>query len=223
MRPRVPVKVTQASWKLTCILVVVSLSACSQTKEFAVITPTSHETQSSPTAGQQFDQEQARSYLQRHIDSISFLEGALVAHVPDLDILDYYGFSVLPSTGLAGEVLYLVGPNELLSSGRPDDFDQLMSQLGVGRDPSAIEIDRFARLFLRFRALRRGTVLKSIDDEILLRPGQLPESRFAPPQVDLGPDGARYSFWMFDTDRMQPFLWNVRVTPEGRTEFSYSQ
>lgn len=192
-------------------------------KESTLITPTLHQVQSTSVLGQQFTPDQARDLLQQRVDSISFLKGALVARVPDLDVLDYYAFSVLPSTGLAGEVLYLVSPKEMLSSGQPDDFDVLMYSLGVGRDPNAIEIDKFAQLFLRFRALRRGTLLKHIDDEILLRPEQLPERRFAPPQIEFGPDGVEYRFWMFDTDKMQPFFWSVRVTPEGETEYSSTQ
>jgi hypothetical protein len=167
------------------------------------------------------DPAQARTIIEKHIASIPVLADAEVTPVPDLDVAGLRAFSVLPRlTGEAGEVIYLVGPHEMLTSGNPGDFDSLMARLGGGTAAAPFDVQRFAFLFLRLRVLRRGAVLESADGHSLLEPGQLPACRFSPPQVDVDHAGARYRFWVFDTDRMEPVFWDVRVAPGGATTFT---
>ncbi|MEW5958057.1 MAG: hypothetical protein AB1801_10060 [Chloroflexota bacterium] len=170
-----------------------------------------------------FTPEQAEERLRQHIAQIPPLQDADVARVPDLDTAGLYAFSVMPQlTGRAGEVIYLLGPTELLTSGQPADFDKLMNRLGVGRKPGVLDVHTFARLFLRMRAIRYGVVLDRPDGHVLLAPEQLPPERFSPPHVDFDADGTCYRFWMFDTDRMEPVFWNVRVNQDGLTTFTSS-
>ena len=153
-----------------------------------------------------FTPEQARERLEQHIAHIPFFSDALIARASNLDVAGLYAFAVVPaSTREAGQVFYLVGSDELLSSAQPyADFDKLMLRLGVGQTPHVLDVQTFARLFISLRALRRGAVLESADGHVLLRPEQLPPEQFTPPQVEFDAAGAHYTFWMFDIDRREP-------------------
>lgn len=171
----------------------------------------------------EFTPEQAEERLRQHISQIPPLADAIIARVPDLDAAGLYAFSVMPRlTGRAGEVLYLIGSSDMLTSGQPTDFDKLMQRLGVGKKAGILDVHAFAHLFLRLRALRRGVVLDSPNGHVLLRPEQLPSARFSAPKADFDSLGSHYHFWMFDTDRMEPIFWDVRVAPNGITSFTSS-
>lgn len=168
-----------------------------------------------------FDLEQARKRIEERVASNEVLGEADVVHVPDLDTAGLYAFSVMPrATGRAGEVIFLVGPDEMLAAGTTADFDRLMARVGVGTTPNVLDLPEFARRFLRLRVLRNGVVLERADAHPLLQPGQLPARRFLPPTYDFGADGARYRFWVFDTDQFGPVFWDVRVAPSGATTFA---
>jgi hypothetical protein len=166
-----------------------------------------------------FSPETARERLQEHVEQIPPSRGSTIARVPDLDVAGLLAFSVMPSTGLAGEMIYLLGPDELLSTGLRSTFQLVMDRLGVGREPGVLDVHRFARLFLRLRAHRHGVVLDRPDGHVLLQPGQLPADEFSRPQATFGDDGARFRFWIFDTDRLEPAYYDVTVAPDGTTEF----
>lgn len=167
-----------------------------------------------------FTRQQAENRLRQRIAQTPFLQGAILNPIFELDIGGYFVFSVLPKTGLAGEVIYVVGPEDILSSGRIQDFDTLMSRLGVGWKKDAIEPLAFARLFLRMVARRHGDVLESIEGESMLRPGQLSPERFFAPKSWFDDDGAHFTFWVYDTDSMKPSLWEVHVAADGKTTSS---
>ena len=166
--------------------------------------------------------DEAQKTLVQYISNISFLEDATVSHVPDLDIAEFYAFSVLPKTGLAGEVIYLVGPEKILTSGNPEDFEYLMEKLNVGRNPNTLDVHTFAKLFLRFRVVRRGTILDTLDSEPLILPGRISAEQFTPPEVEYSDKGVTYRFWVFDTNLFEPVYWEVHVTPDGKTQFKSS-
>lgn len=168
-----------------------------------------------------FDSEQARKRVEEKVASIPPLLDSDIARVPDLEVAGLYAFSVMPrSIGKAGEVIYLVGPNEMLTAGTPADFDSLMSRLEIGKKADVLDMETFARLFLRLRVLRHGEILERPDGHALLRPGQLPARKFAPPLYEFDPGGARFRFWVFDTDLMEPVFWDVKVAPNGETTFT---
>jgi hypothetical protein len=167
------------------------------------------------------DPAEARRIVEEHIASIPLLADAEVVAARDLDVAGLRAFSVLPRlTRRAGEVIYLVGPGEMLTSGTAGDFDRLMARLGGGT--AALDVQRFAHLFLSLRVVRHGDVLERADGHLLLKPGQLPACRFSPPRVDVDDAGARYRFWVFDADWMEPVFWDVRVAPGGATTFTSS-
>jgi hypothetical protein len=167
-----------------------------------------------------FSANDAEGRLRRHLAAIPALEDATMARVPDLDAAGLFAFSVLTATGLAGEITYLVGPDELLTSGTRDDFAELMRRLEVGSSPDPPDPQAFAALFLRLLALRRGVVLDREDGHVLLAPGQLPADKFEPPTVERGEGGVRYRFWIFDTDRFEPVRLDVRVARDGTTDYT---
>jgi hypothetical protein len=177
----------------------------------------------SSTPVSEFTPEDAERRVREKIATIPPLRDATVARVPDLDVAGLYAFSVMPRlTGRAGEVIYLVGPDEMLTSGRPGDFDEVMRRLGVGERPGVLDVHKFAHLFLRLRAIRSGVVLDRPDGHVLLRPGQLPPERFVPPSAEFDDQGARFQFWIYDTDRLEPSFWDVRVAPDGTVTFTTS-
>jgi hypothetical protein len=168
-----------------------------------------------------FSLEQARKRVEERVASNELLGEVDIIHVPDLDTAGLYAFSVTPrAIGRAGEVIFLVGPDEMLTAGTASDFDSLMARLGVGTTPNVLDLPAFARRFLRLRVLRNGVLLERPDAHPLIKPGQLPARRFLPPTYDFGADGARYRFWVFDTDRFVPVFWDVRVAPSGATTFA---
>lgn len=168
-----------------------------------------------------FNLEQARKQVEERIAAIPFLRDSDIAHASDLDVAGLYAFSVLPrTTGKAGEVIHLVGPDELLTGGTAADFDKLMLRLGVGKTPNVLDLPAFAHLFLRLRVLRHGVLLERPDGHPLVRPDQLPAKKFTPPNYDFDADGAHYRFWVFDTDRFVPVFWDVRIAPNGSTTFT---
>lgn len=167
-----------------------------------------------------FNLEQAQKRVEERVASNELLGEANIAHTPDLDTAGLFAFSVMPrAMGRAGEVIFLVGPDEMLTAGTAGDFDRLMARLGTGASPDVLDLPAFARRFLRLRVLRSGVVLERPDAHPLIKPGQLPAGRFLPPTYDFGADGARYRFWVFDTDRFVPVFWDVRVAPSGATTF----
>jgi hypothetical protein len=144
-----------------------------------------------------------------------------IVHVSDLDTAGLFAFSVMPrAIGKAGEVIFLVGPDEMLSGGTAAHFDRLMARLGVGKTPNVLDVPSFAHRFLRLGVLRHGVVLERPDAHPLIKPGQLPARRFLPPTYNFDADGARYRFWVFDTDRFVPVFWDVRIAPSGVTSFT---
>jgi hypothetical protein len=169
---------------------------------------------------EEFSPETALARLREHVDSIPPSRGSIIARVPDLDVVGLLAFSVMPSTGLAGEITYLVGPDEMLSTGLRDTFEVVMDRMGVGRAPDVLEVHRFAHLFMRLRAHRRGVVLDAPDGHILLRPDQLPPAEFSPPEATFDVRGAHFRFWIYDTDRMEPVFFEVTVAADGKTSFS---
>lgn len=170
----------------------------------------------------EFDAAAARTKLDGVLARSSFLAGAAVGPVPELDAAGMYAFSAMPpSSGKAGEVLFWIGTDEVLSTAQaPRDFERLMAKLGVGARPDALDAHRLALLFVRFRAMRRGVILDRPDGHVLLKPGQIPANRFAPPRLTTDASGAHLAFWMFDTDRMEPALFRVDVAPDGKTAFT---
>ncbi|MBN1316571.1 MAG: hypothetical protein JXA42_13930 [Anaerolineales bacterium] len=170
----------------------------------------------------EFNVEIAKARLREHVDSIPPSQGATIARTPDMDVAGLLAFSVMPSTGLAGEVIYLVGPDEMLSSGVHSTFDTVMQRLGVGKTPDVLDVHRFAQLFLRLRANRHGVVLDSFDGHPLLKPDQLPKSKFSLPAASFDENGTRYRFWIFDTDHLEPYLIDALVAEDGTTTFMES-
>ncbi|MBN1316569.1 MAG: hypothetical protein JXA42_13920 [Anaerolineales bacterium] len=166
-----------------------------------------------------FTPESAQARLRRHVDNIPPSKGAAIARVPDLDVCGLLAFSVMPSTGLAGEVIYLVGPDEMISSGLRTTINEIMRRLEVGTRPNVLDVHRFAHLFLRLRAHRRGVVLDAPDGHVLLRPDQLPADQFSPPEASLDEEGAHFRFWIYETGLMEPLYFDVLVAPEGTTTF----
>ena len=169
-----------------------------------------------------FDQQAAREKLDQILATSSFMKDAYVGPVPELDAAGMYAFSAMPpSTGKAGEMLYWIGPQEVLSTGQPDkDFDRLMAKLGVGAKADAIEVHRLAYLFVRMRAMRRGVILDKPDGHVLLKPGTILLDQFAPPTMSTDARGTHLAFWMFDTDFKAPRHYQVDVAPDGTTTFS---
>jgi hypothetical protein len=168
-----------------------------------------------------FGIDQARSRVEERVASIPPLADADITHAPDLDVAGMYAFSVMPrAVGKAGEVIYLVGPDELLTAGAAEVFDKLMERLGVGKTPNVLDVPTFAHLFLRIRVLRHGALLERPDGHPLMRSRQLPARQFAAPHYEFGPHGARYRFWVFDTDHFVPVSWDVRIAPNGATTFT---
>lgn len=203
------------------ILLAVSLNACTWREEAPVVPSPLPTTSNSQVSD--FKPEEAEARLREHIAEIPPSKDAVVARAPDLDVAGLYAFSVIPSaTGLAGEMHYLVGPHEMLTSGWPSDFDKIMKRLAVGQNPEVLDVHTFARLFLPLCALRRGVVLEQPNGHILLRlrPELLPSGQFSPPQVDFDANGTRYRFWTFDADRMESVFWDVQVAPDGTTSFA---
>lgn len=184
-------------------------TACQTNHSTAMQTPTT------------FDLNQAEKRVRDRVAAIPPLSDSDIAHVSDLDVPGWYAFSVMPrSTGLAGEVIYLVGPTESLTAGTAADFNRIMQQLGVGARPNVLDMAKFAHLFLRLRVLRHGVLLEKPDGHPLLPAGKLPASKFTPPRYQFDQSGANYNFWVFDTDRLEPVFWNVHVAPDGTTTFS---
>jgi hypothetical protein len=169
-----------------------------------------------------FDQKAARDKLDQMLATSSLMKDAYVGPVPELDAAGMYAFSAMPrSTGKAGEILYWIGPEEVLSTGQPDkDFDRLMAKLGVGAKPDAIEVHRLAYLFVRMRAMRRGVILDKPDGHVLLKPGAIPPDQFAPPAMSTDARGTHLAFWMFDTDFLAARRYQVDVAPDGTTTVS---
>lgn len=168
-----------------------------------------------------FNLEQARKRVEERVASDEFLGEADIVHATDLDTAGLYAFSVTPrAIGRAGEVIFLVGADEMLTAGTAADFDRLMARLDAGKTPNVLDLPAFARRFLRLRVLRNGVVLEKPDAHPLIKPGQLPTRRFIPPTYDFDADGARYRFWVFDTDRFVPVFWDVRIAPSGATTFT---
>lgn len=193
-------------------VVLILFSACRTDMSTSMPTPT------------RFDLNQAAARVRERVANIPPLAESDIAHVPDLDVPGWYAFSVLPrSTGLAGEVIYLVGPDEMLTAGTAADFNRIMQQLEVGAKPNVLDIEKFAHLFLRLRVLRHGVLLEKPDGHPLLPAGSLPASKFTPPQYRFDPNGANFKFWVFDTDRLEPVFWNVHVAPDGTTTFSETE
>lgn len=170
------------------------------------------------------DRAAARAQIDALVAERPFLRGAWVAPVPELDVDGFVAFSAMPpSTGKAGELLYWVGADQILSSGQaPRDFDRLMAALRIGDDAGAasdLGAARLALLFLRFRALGRGVVLDRPDGHVLLKPGAIPPDRFHPPQLRHDASGAHLAFWYYDTDRFAAGRWQVDIAPGGATRF----
>lgn len=162
----------------------------------------------------------ARARVEESLAGDPFMKDALISRFTLLDVGPYLAFSVVPkSTGRAGEVVFLVSDDRVLSSKQPSDFDQLMADLGVGTRADAVDIEKFVDLFLRMRLLVRGVVLDSPDGHPLLRPGQIPEGRFELPSVEHTEAGTRYRFWMFGTDSYEPGHYEVLVAPDGTTTY----
>lgn len=176
-------------------------------------------TTQSPTS---FDQKAARARLDELLARSTLLAGAYVGPVPDLDAAGMFAFSAMPpSTGKAGEILFWVGPDEILNTGQPErDFERLMAKLGVGSRPDAIDAHKLALLFVRFRAMRRGVILDRADGHVLIKPGMIPADKFAPPSLTTDAAGTHLAFWMFDTDRLQPASYRIDVAPGGKTSFT---
>lgn len=169
-----------------------------------------------------FDKTAARAKLDDILAKSTFLKGADVGPVPELDVAGMFAFSAMPpSTGLGGEVLFWIGAEETLSTAQaPGDFDRLMAMLGVGTRADALEVHRLALLFVRFRAMRRGVILDKPDGHVLLKPGMIPADKFEPPKLVTDAQGAHLAFWMFDTDRMAPTHYQVDIAPGGKTTFT---
>jgi hypothetical protein len=167
------------------------------------------------------DPDIAMARVRNAIEGIPGMDAVDIAPVPLLDAGGYRAYSVMPrATREAGEVLFWVGPNDMLSSRQPSEFDELMARMGVGEREGSIEPARFAELFLPFRALRRGVVLSRPDEHPLIQPGSLPEDRFTPPVATWDETGVSFRFWTFDTDHYQPVYWDVRVARDGSTTFA---
>lgn len=169
-----------------------------------------------------FDRAAARARLDVELARWPVFKGAAVGPVPDLDVGGLFAFSAMPpSTGKAGEVLFWIGADEVLSTAQPTrDFDRLMARLGVGDRAGAVEVHQLALLFIRFRAMRRGVVLDRPDGHALLRPGAIAADAFHPPRLTHDAAGAHLAFWLFDTDRFEPSRWTVDIAPGGATQFT---
>jgi hypothetical protein len=175
--------------------------------------------QSQPTAEQR-----AKQRLRTHIDTISFLKASDIARLPDLDIAGYYAFSVMPVvTGRAGEITYLVNDQEILSSGQPSHFDKIMKWVLEDKVSSPIDVETFARLFLRMKAIRYGVLLYTPDGHILLEGNPIPLEIFEPPSMTGTSEGINCRFWVYDTDRFEPVFWEVWVKRDGSTTFTSRQ
>jgi len=175
-----------------------------------------------PQSQTNFDPGSARTKLDQLLAQSEDWKGAAVGPVPELDAGGMFAFSAIPrSTGRAGEVVFWIGPDEMLSTAQPTkDFDRLMAKLGVGTRPDAMDAHRLAYLFARFRVLRSGVILDKPDGHVLLKPGAIPADKFVPPTLTTSARGAHLVFWMFDTDRMVPTFYQVDIAPDGRTSFT---
>jgi hypothetical protein len=116
-------------------------------------------------------------------------------------------------------VIYLMGPDEMLSTGLRTTINEIMARLEVGTKPGVLDVHRFAYIFLRLRAHRRGVVLDAPDGHVLLQPGQLPDDQFTPPEATLDEKGAHFRFWIYETGLMEPLYFDVLVAPDGTTTF----
>lgn len=192
----------------------------------ASLTLACHDAKSQPeeprvSTEQGVEPDRAVARIRKAIAGIPGMDAVDIAPVPRLDAGGYRAYSVMPrATHGAGEILYWVGPDDMLSSGQPKEFDELMARMGVGEREGSVDAAWFAELFLRFRALRRGVVLSRPDGHPLIQPGTIPEDRFTPPVARWDETGASFRFWTFDTDHHQPMYWEVRVARDGSTTFA---
>lgn len=178
---------------------------------------TSELTQPSP-------EERAESHLNSHIQAYEQLQASDIARLPDLDVAGYFAFSLMPwVTGRAGEVIYLVNDQEILTAGQPHDFNKIMKLLIQGEDSWPLEIEAFVQLFLRMRAIRYGVLLYEPGGHVLIEPGQLPPESFEPPSMKKTVEGTNYRFWIYDTDRYTPVFWDVWVGNDGTTTFTSAE
>jgi hypothetical protein len=169
-------------------------------------------------------EQRAEQRLKAHIDAIALLKDSSIARLPELDIAGYYAFSVMPkTTGRAGEITYMVNDQEILTSGQPGHFDKIMKLVLEDENSSPLDVETFAKLFLRMKAIRSGVLLDKPDGHILLKPNQLPPEIFEPPSMRDTPEGINYRFWLFDTDRHLPVFWDVWVKRDGTTTFTSRQ
>ncbi|MEO8414749.1 MAG: hypothetical protein ABI472_13875 [Ginsengibacter sp.] len=163
-------------------------------------------------------EEEALIRLKKYLADISFFNEASFTLLPELAILDYYVFSVMPKiTGRMGEVTYLVNDEEILN-GQPDHFDKLMKKITENKLILSIEI--FAKLFFRMEDLRYGVILEKPDGHALIKAQQLPFSIFTPPSRNKTADGVNYKFWFFDTDRLVPVFYDVLVNKQGEIKYT---
>lgn len=164
--------------------------------------------------------EQAQQRLARFIAEVTFLSGAEITPLLDMHIASrWYAFSVLPSTGLAGETIFLLSPDRRLSSGRASDFDALLRELDLARDPSSLDAETFGNLFVRFRLQKRGFVIDDRDDPILeLAPELRSSKEFSPPRM-VRDNGLHYCFWIWDSIDFTPRYFDVAVAPDGTTTY----
>lgn len=204
--------------KSVSLILIISLwlAACTNTKETNTMsTPQSFSTPSQNS----LTIDNAKARLETHLASSPLFTDAIVARVPALDIADFYAFSVMTSTGLAGELLYLVDDEQILTSGRPDDFSILMNHIDAGTEQHMLDVHTFAYLFLRLHVNRRGVILDTYDGHILLTKKMLPPRDFVPPQSSIDEHGIHYQFWIFDTDQLEPVFFDVTVQSDGTVNF----
>ncbi len=168
-----------------------------------------------------FSSQDALNIVNERLSKSSLFDGASVAVDSSISVPGYHAISVMPqSTGLAGEVVYMVGKDEVLTCGNKADFAKIMRGLGIGTPSGHLPVAEFAHLFLRMCAVRRGVLLEKPDGHVLLKPGQIPAEKFVAPSFEFGESGAKYRFWVFDTAMFTPVYWEVKVAQDGTVDYS---
>lgn len=167
-----------------------------------------------------FTEKEALQNLEDKINGMEWFSNASIGRIPEMDAGGLFTFSIMPERiGKAGEVIYMVGQDRILTSGNDDDFKWLINRLGAGKKENTISLAHFVELFLRMRAGRRGVLLYEIDGHVLLKHGQIPAGKFVKPSVTVKENTVNYSFWIFDTDRYIPVFYTVVVYADGYVEY----
>lgn len=161
----------------------------------------------------------AKNLLRLKLEESSVLRNASIVRQPELDLIEYVAFAVLPElTGQAGMISYLIKDKEILSSGQPNHLDRIMSQLMKAN--KTLDIEHFANLFFKMKVLHNGVVLYKKNGNALLEANNLEIKNFIEPSVKKQYNGLNYRFLFFDTSNFTVSFWDIQVQNNGKTRYS---